>query len=802
MRFKMRDVIKTAMAVALGACLAILGGATAYAAASQPNVILILADDLGYGELGCYGGPVKTPVMDRLAEDGVRCTNGYAAFPVCSPSRAALMTGRYPARIGPTYEDYYGGGAPGLDPAKHVSIGSLMKEAGYRTACFGKWNVTTKHGPPPNEFGFDRWVGLYLNHDFYTHKLVRTGELDMYKDGEPYPDREGTWCDTVFADEAIKFIEAESDKPFFLYLPFQAPHSPYQDPDKPFDPPQEKNRPTLIKMIERLDLEIGRVLKALDDQRIADNTLVIMTSDNGGAQDVGRNLPLRGAKQLLQEGGIRVPLIFRWPGVLPEGKEFSTPITAMDLTATVAAAGGAKPRSDAPFDGVDLLGALTGKAVLKVDRPLFFRRRVVNLRRNQNFIRQSAVRQGDWKYLRSYKYLGGGKFSGQYKEAIYNLKDDIAEDNNLAETNPEKLKALCNLLEQWEAEMAKTAKPFPQRETQSKRAKPMQVTICPRLVPDLTSGNEEEFMRRVEDLFVDRTDDWKYVSKNISHFKFYSTPLVWITKKKPELLRRVVKSITAMDKGIAVEVGIRHGHTQTEKTILDPITRAGGRVDFIITDNVFIKSQFRKDKKDQYNWTYEQAVEKYAEYVAGIKKKYPKLKVGILEAGFRFHWEDKTQFPAENPAKDYGDLKMILTDVIAACEARGTLIDIFQPEYSYERIENTKNGWEKLKAMETFCREEGIEFYFLFNDHTGGHASDKLFHDNVMKCLRSVKSHGLTPELGTIQSWYKHPLKDLPEDQPYTFMYLANEFIQESQKMVNSASKVVAIEGENEVRGN
>jgi len=324
----------------------------------------------------------------------------------------------------------------------------------------------------------------------------------------------------------------------------------------------------------------------------------------------------------------------------------------------------------------------------------------------------------------------------------------------------------------------------------------MRVTICPRLVPDLKGGDEEAFIRRVDDLFVNKTGQWRYVSENVSHFKFYSTPLFWMSKKKPELLRRVMKSITAMEKGIAVEVGIRHGHGQTEKYILDPIAQAGGRVDFIITDNVFIKSQFRKDMKDQYNWTYDQAVERYAEYVAGIKKKYPKLKVGILEAGFRFHWEDKTRFPAEVPAKDNGDLKALLVDVIKACKAKDTRIDIFQPEYSFERIENTKNGWEKLKAMEKFCREEGIEFYFLFNDHTGGHASDKLFHDNVMKCLRSVKSHGLTPELGTIQSWYKHPLRDLPEDQPYTFMYLANEFIQESKKTGNSASRAVAIEGE------
>jgi N-acetylgalactosamine-6-sulfatase len=376
------------------------------------------------------------------------------------------LTGRYPARFGPTYEDYYGGGAPELDPIKHPTIGQMMKDAGYRTACFGKWNVSNLNRRRANDFGFDRWVGLHLNHDYYTHKLERSGEHDLYKDGRPF-DREGVWSDTIFADEAISFIESQSARaegataraathPFFIYLPFQAPHSPYQDPDVPLDPPGKKERKTLIKMIERLDLEIGRVLKALDDQKLADNTLVILTSDNGGAQGTARNLPLSGAKQMLQEGGIRVPLILRWPGVLPEGKEFSSPITAMDLTATVAAAGSAKPQEDKRFDGLDLLPALTGKAKLPVDRPLFFRRRTVKVRANQNDIRQSAVRQGEWKYLRTYSKRDNSKFAA----ALYNLKDDIAEENDLAASNPEMLNAMSDLLEKWEAEMSKTAIPF------------------------------------------------------------------------------------------------------------------------------------------------------------------------------------------------------------------------------------------------------------------------------------------------------------------------------------------------------
>ena len=423
----------------------------------QPNVILILADDLGYGELGCYGAPnVRTPHMDSLAAQGVRCTDGYAAFPVCSPSRAALLTGRYPARFGPTYEDYYGGGAPELDPIKHPTIAQMMKDAGYRTGCFGKWNVSNLNRRPANDFGFDRWVGLHLNHDFYTHKVVRTGELDMYENGKKLK-RAGIWSDTIFANEAISFIKAESKKPFFIYLPFQAPHTPIQDPDVPMDKPQEKNRQTLIKMIERLDHEIGRILQALNDKKLADNTLVILTSDNGGEQKIARNLPLNGAKQMLFEGGIRVPYIISWPSVLPAGISYTIPVNAYDITATIAAVGGVKAPKDKAFDGFDLVPVLIGKDNLSYDRPQFFRRRNVRVRDNQNQIRQSAVRQGDWKYLRSYKPLGSDK----YQSSLFNLKDDLGETKNLATENPAKVEALSLLLDQWEQEMAETADPFP-----------------------------------------------------------------------------------------------------------------------------------------------------------------------------------------------------------------------------------------------------------------------------------------------------------------------------------------------------
>lgn len=425
---------------------------------SPPNIVLILADDLGYGDVSIYGAPdINTPSIDHLAKQGAKFTDGYAAFPVCSPSRAALLTGHYMQRYGSEYEDYFGGGTKGLIPDVHLTLGNLLKDAGYTTGVFGKWNVSHAGRIPPNAFGFDRWVGLHLNHDFYTHRLIGNDELDMYEDGESTEKYRGTWSDTVFADEAIRFIKEAGDQPFFVYLPFQAPHDPIQDVDIPFDEPKRnlaKHRDLYVKMVEQMDHEIRRVMIALSEQGVADNTLVIVTSDNGAPPNIGRNLPLRDTKQTLWEGGIRVPLVVRWPGVVEPGRIIDTPVIAMDLSATIAAAAGAVVPPEAEMDGADLTALLAGTGDLPEDRPLFWRRKTINVRKGLDSIRQSAVRQGDWKYVRSYQYLGGQRFGEDFNEGLFNLSEDIGETNNRAPSNPEKLQHLQRLLNEWEAEMA------------------------------------------------------------------------------------------------------------------------------------------------------------------------------------------------------------------------------------------------------------------------------------------------------------------------------------------------------------
>ena len=305
----------------------------------------------------------------------------------------------------------------------------------------------------------------------------------------------------------------------------------------------------------------------------------------------------------------------------------------------------------------------------------------------------------------------------------------------------------------------------------------MEVSICPAMTVQ-HKGDQDALFRAYEDLFVKRLDEWPFVSGNIAQYKFYITPLGRLLRSNPELLEKMVKSMSAMDIGIGIEVGIRHGHERLIKGFLDPITQMGGRVDFLVTDNVFVKSQHRFP--EDYTWeSYEEAVEAYATFVAGIKAKYPKIKIGMIEAAFRFYWEDPEKYPPEEgKRKNYGDFRKVLDDVNAACERKGVKLDMLQPEYSYSRIEATPNGWEKLKAMETYCYERDMDFIFLFNDHEGGTQSDQKFHENVIHCLNEVQQKGLNPSMGTLQSWYPHPKEELPETKSHTFTHLAKEFIE------------------------
>ncbi len=424
----------------------------------RPNIILMVADDLGYGDLGCYDCPdIRTPNIDRLAREGVRFTDAYAAAPVCSPTRVALVTGRYQQRVGYYAEDYMGGGSPELSPDAHPTIGTYLKQAGYRTACYGKWNIGGAKNITPNEHGFDHWIGLHHNFNYFTHRSLANpeGPSELFEDGERV-EREGYITD-ILADCAVDFIRkhAGDAEPFFLYLPWQAPHAPMQAPDDdPASSPQRstdpENRPFYVKIVERLDYQVGRIMQALREAGADEQTLVVFTSDNGGHR-CSRNLPLKGGKQELDEGGIRVPLIVRYPGTIPARQITGQMAITLDLTATAVALAGAAVSQEHALDGIDLMPYVTGERRPDPNRTLCWRRLTTDCRAWTAKLRTKAIREGDWKYV--YDGLRG-------KEHLYNLRDDIGETRDLVGERPDLATRLRAKLGDWEKEVTPTSQPL------------------------------------------------------------------------------------------------------------------------------------------------------------------------------------------------------------------------------------------------------------------------------------------------------------------------------------------------------
>jgi arylsulfatase A-like enzyme len=410
------------------------------AGVSRPNVLFILADDLGYGDLSCYGAKdIQTPNIDRLARQGVRLTDFYANACVCTPTRCALMTGRYPQRIGglewaisPDQKHL------GLPP-QEKTIARWLRDAGYATAMSGKWHLGYTLDRAPNAHGFERFFGLLGgNHDYFQHRW-RTGEPDLYLDAEPVTE-EG-YSTVLIQRHALDFLDAMKAKPFFLYVAFNAPHWPIQGPDDGDRALTVKDwsqgtRATYVKMVEALDASVGEILAALDRNHLASNTLVIFTSDNGGDR-FSRNYPLAHGKGTLGEGGLRVPCIARWPGKIPAGKVSKQVGITMDWSATILNLAGVKPPKDRVPDGKDILPMLTG-AKRGQKRTLFWRRVGPNWKPTHR-----AVRDGNWKFIEG----------PNGHEALYHLPEDIGEQKNLASEQPAKVARMKKLLDRWERQV-------------------------------------------------------------------------------------------------------------------------------------------------------------------------------------------------------------------------------------------------------------------------------------------------------------------------------------------------------------
>jgi arylsulfatase A len=464
--------------VGLGTAAVALGGFGRAAGAAEPsdgskpgtgkpNVVFILADDLGWSQAGCYGSRFyETPHIDRLAAEGMRFTDAYAACPVCSPTRASIMTGKYPARLHLT--DFIAGSdfpherlrQPDWQkflPLEEFTLGELFDGRGYVTASFGKWHLSVAKQPPqstpydPDKQGFD--------------------ETFLCEKPSPKQDPEtDTHNVEAITARSLDFLDRNRDKPLFLYVAHNTIHNPLKGKarlvakykSKPgADRPE--NNPVIGAMLEELDASVGRILAKLDELKLRDNTIVVFFSDNGGLASDAEQMPLRSGKANLYEGGIRVPLLVRWPGVVPSGTTCGTPVISTDFFPTFRDILDVRNAPKGPIDGVSLLPLLTQKGSL--NRPAIYWH--YPHYHSAGIGPCGAVRGGDFKLIEWYDESICGP--GNALE-LYNLKDDLGEQNNLAGKMPAKAEQMRRLLELWRYDVgAQTLPPNPDYDPQKAR---------------------------------------------------------------------------------------------------------------------------------------------------------------------------------------------------------------------------------------------------------------------------------------------------------------------------------------------
>jgi arylsulfatase A-like enzyme len=435
------------------------------AAEAKPNIIVIVGDDMGYADIGVHGcKDIPTPNIDKLAADGTRCTNGYVSAPYCSPTRAGLLTGRYQTRFG--HEFNPGGEQPkapkqaagkrknqkaqtevasanqkqvGL-PLSQTTIADRLKAAGYQTGWVGKWHLGSELPFVPQNRGFEDSFGFLGG----AHGYFPDAKPPLRRQNEPIQEKE--YLTDAFGREAVTYIEQHAEEPFFLYLAFNAVHTPMNATDdrlEKFKDINDQSRRTYAAMMSAMDDSIGRVLATLREKNLDNNTLVFFISDNGGptmpgtSVNASRNDPFRGSKRTTLEGGIHVPFLVKWPGHVPAGKVYDKPVIQLDMLPTALAAAGVKIPADAKLDGVDLLPYLNDKDKGTPHSALYWR-----------FGDQMAIRQGDWKLVRYDPVVDGMK--GSATEAkLYNLADDIGESKDLTKSEPQKAKALQAAWDEW-----------------------------------------------------------------------------------------------------------------------------------------------------------------------------------------------------------------------------------------------------------------------------------------------------------------------------------------------------------------
>ncbi len=409
---------------------------------AKPNFILIIADDLGYADLSLHGSKqIPTPNIDRLAKEGVNFTQGYVSSPVCGPSRAGLMTGRNQVKFG--FDNNMAENQPGFDPkfqglpVSEKTIAERLKPLGYVSALVGKWHLGYEPHFHPLKRGFDEFWGYQGGgHDYFTSQPDGKGYLSPiecnYKTPQPI-----TYLTDDKGDECVDFIRRHKDQPFFLFASFNAPHAPMQATEADlelFKHIKDTKRRTYCAMVHRLDVNIGRIMDALKEEGLDENTLVVFISDNGGPcdQNASINAPLNGQKGILLEGGIRVPFIMRWQGILPEGQLYHHPVTSLDITPTFLELAGGKMADEDDFDGVNLMPYITGQVREQPHKIL-----------NWRFTISAVIREGNWKLVRLPDRL----------PMLYDLSEDISEQHDVALQNIDRTRSMLRQLGEWDVSL-------------------------------------------------------------------------------------------------------------------------------------------------------------------------------------------------------------------------------------------------------------------------------------------------------------------------------------------------------------
>ncbi|MBI5689365.1 MAG: sulfatase [Verrucomicrobia bacterium] len=428
--------------LALAGCSGVALLTPAQAAASQPpNLLIIYADDLGWGELGCQGSKdIPTPHIDSIARNGIRFTQGYVAATYCSPSRAGLMTGRYPTRFGHEFNSVANQTGLRLDQR---TIADRLKPLGYATACVGKWHLGAGPDYRPTKRGFDEFYGTLNNTPFYHPTNFVDSRVSEAVRAVPDPD---FYTTDAYTERSLDWLERNQSRPWFLYLPYNAQHAPLQAPRKyldRFSSMADERRRTFAAMMAAMDDGVGRILAKIRALGQEERTIVFFIGDNGGPTQstTSSNGPLRGYKMTTYEGGPRVPFLAQWKGTWPGGRTYDLPVMNLDVLPTIVAAAGGKVAPEWQLDGVDLTPFVTGKVSSRPHETLYWR-----------YGPQWAIRDGDYKLVVS---RGGG---GPEPE-LYDLAVDLRESNNLAGRMPAKVKELKAKWDKWSAEQAEPSAP-------------------------------------------------------------------------------------------------------------------------------------------------------------------------------------------------------------------------------------------------------------------------------------------------------------------------------------------------------